>query len=161
MAAEISAVPTEVPVAKKKLFDTNKFELTFWTLTQEVYADVSALLPYKSNERNENMRGIPAVIVLETKLPLEALKLGEDGTTLKIEAFSIIGRKVLSSDHVWGDRSIKTSERETNLVLTAAIVSTFPLLWLCKTHGTSRFDTIPRCSLQSLDCHFQYWLLSR
>jgi hypothetical protein len=65
-----------------------------------VYADVSALLPYKSNERNENMRGIPAVIVLETKLPLEALKLGEDGTTLKIEAFSIRGRKVLSSDHV-------------------------------------------------------------
>ena len=65
-----------------------------------MYADVSALLPYKSNERNENMQGIPAAIVLETKLPLEALELREAGTTLKIEAFSIRGRNVLSSDDV-------------------------------------------------------------
>jgi hypothetical protein len=46
------------------------------------------------------MQGIPAVIVLETKLPLEALELRDAGTTLKIEAFSIRGRNVLSSDDV-------------------------------------------------------------
>jgi hypothetical protein len=91
MTVEISVVPTEVPVAEKKLFETTKFLASFVTMIPVVNVDASALLPYKSKERNEIKQGRPAIIVLDKTLTLKLLELGDAGTTLKIETFLVRG----------------------------------------------------------------------
>jgi hypothetical protein len=91
MEVEISVVPTEVPVAKKKLFETIKLLASFLTMMPVVKTDASALLPYKSKERNENKQGRPAMIDSDKTFTLKLLELSDAGTTLKIETFLVRG----------------------------------------------------------------------